>query len=38
VMSVWSTASKAALLVLQYSYMRMIGRRRYLARTTAVAA
>ena len=37
-MSVWSTASKAALLVLQYSYMRMIGRRRYLARTAAVAA
>src|SRR6185437_13927976 len=38
VMSVWSTASKAALLVLQYFYMQMIGRRRYLARTAAAAA
>ena len=38
VMSVWGTASKAALCLLQFFYMRIIGRRRYLARTAAAAA
>ena len=38
VMAAWGTASKIALLVLQYSYMRFVGRRRYLARTAAAAA
>jgi intracellular septation protein len=38
VMSAWGNASKAALFVLQYGYMRFVGHRRYLARTAAVAA
>ena len=38
VMSVWGTASKAALMLLQFFYMRMIGRRRHLARTAVAAA
>ena len=37
VMSAWGVSSKIALFVLQYSYMRFVGRRRHLART-AVAA
>ena len=37
VMATWGIASKAALILLQYFYMRMIGRRRYLARIAATA-
>ena len=38
VMSVWGIASKATMFVLQYSTMRFVGRRRFLARTAAAAA
>jgi intracellular septation protein A len=38
VMSTWGLASKTALGVLQYAYMRFVGRRRYLAREVAAAA
>ncbi len=37
-MSIWGIASKAALGFGQYFYMRMIGRRRFLAHTAAAAA
>ena len=37
VMAAWGTGSKAALLLLQYFTMRMIGHRRYLARAAATA-
>jgi hypothetical protein len=36
-MATWDTASKIALFVLQYGYMRFVGRRRYLAQQTAAA-
>jgi intracellular septation protein A len=38
VMATWGTGSKLALVMLQYSYMRFVGRRRYLARTAAAVA
>jgi intracellular septation protein A len=38
IMSVWGAASKLALFVLQYAYMRFVGRRRYLACEAAAAA
>ena len=38
VMSAWGVASKAGFGVLQYAYMRFVGRRRYLARQAAAAA
>jgi intracellular septation protein A len=38
VMSAWGLCSKFALFVLQYAYMRFVGRRRYLARKAAAAA
>jgi intracellular septation protein A len=38
VMSIWGIASKAGFGVLQYAYLRFVGRRRYLARQAAAAA
>jgi intracellular septation protein len=38
VMAAWGTGSKIALFVLQYGFMRFVGRQRYLARTAAAAA
>lgn len=38
VMSAWGFASKIALMLLQFFYMRMIGRRRHIARQAAMAA
>jgi intracellular septation protein A len=38
VMSIWGTASKAFLFLIQFVTMRMIGRRRYLARASLMAA